>query len=183
MIVSNFLVTGAPGIGKTTLIRRISQDLVCYDPAGFYTQELREDGVRVGFELVGLTGEKGLLSHADLRSPHRVGKYYVDVKGFEVFLDSLRLGDRERRLVVIDEIGRMECLSSKFTSLVHDLLAGEKVVVATVALKGADFIDEVKRRPDMLLFEITQGNRDFLGGRIIREIKPVLRAVRRDDYA
>ena len=50
----NVLLTGFPGCGKTTVVRRGIQRLRDLQLAGFYTQELREAGRRVGFEAVGL---------------------------------------------------------------------------------------------------------------------------------
>ena len=85
----NLLVTGLPGVGKTTLIKRISEELKHLHPIGFYTSEIREGGIRKGFELISLDGRKRLLSHVDIKSSHRVGKYKVDVTGFERFLNGI----------------------------------------------------------------------------------------------
>jgi len=88
-IKKNILITGLPGVGKTTLIKKLSEELKHLHPAGFYTEEIREEGQRKGFELISLDGKRGLLSHKDIKSPYRVGQYKVDIEGFENFLDSL----------------------------------------------------------------------------------------------
>ena len=62
-IKKNFLITGLPGVGKTTLIKKLSEKLKHLHPAGFYTEEIREAGQRKGFELISLDGKRGLLSH------------------------------------------------------------------------------------------------------------------------
>ena len=90
-----------------------------------------------------LEGKRSVLSHVNVKSRCRVGKYGVDVKSFEAFLESLHLKARVGSLIVMDEIGKMECLSDAFVSLVRELLDGAGVVVATVALKGPDVISEV----------------------------------------
>jgi len=82
-IKKNLLITGLPGVGKTTLIKKLSEALKGFHPIGFYTEEIREEGVRGGFELIDLDGRRGLLSHRDIRSPYKVGQYRVDIKGFE----------------------------------------------------------------------------------------------------
>ena len=170
----NIFITGPPGIGKTTLIKRLFEELKDYRPVGFYTEEIREGGVRKGFSLITLDGERGLLSHVGIKSPYRVGRYGVDVKSFEDFLDPISFADPERKLIVIDEIGKMECFSQKFRNLLKDILDSEKVLIVTVALKGGGFIDEVKKRDDVKLFTMTQGNRDALVSEILKESKPLL---------
>jgi nucleoside-triphosphatase len=168
----NILITGLPGVGKTTLIRKLVEELNQFRPVGFYTEEIREEGTRKGFELISLDGRKGLLSHTDTQSPHRVGKYKVDVKGFQAFLGSIPFLNRSTRLIVIDEIGKMECFSDQFKNLLKEILDSEKWVVATIALKGSAFIEEVKRRHDIALFEITKSNRNLLLSDILREAIP-----------
>jgi nucleoside-triphosphatase len=168
----NILITGLPGVGKTTLIKNIAEALKGLRPVGFYTAEIREGGRRKGFELISLDGSrKGLLSDAAIQSPHRVGKYRVDVKGFEVFLGSIPLLNPSTRVVIIDEIGKMECFSEQFKECLIDCLNSEKWVLATIALKGSEFIEEVKRRHDVTLFELTQRNRNSLLPNILSELQ------------
>ncbi len=170
----NIFITGLPGIGKTTLIKKIAEELRAFHPVGFYTTEIRETGVRKGFELVSLDGRSGILSHTDIESPYRVGKYMVDLKGFEYFLDSTAFLDPSTTVTIIDEIGKMECLSPKFKKLIKAILNSEKLVLATIALKGSGFIEEIKRRQDIKLFEMTQDNRYSLLLEILKEAKTIL---------
>ena len=163
----NILLTGLPGVGKTTLIKKLSDELFALHPVGFYTEEIREGGVRKGFDLVSLDGRRGLLSHVEIESPYRVGRYRIDVKGFEDFLDSITFFAPETSLIIIDEIGKMECLSPKFRRLIKEILESQKMFVATVALKGGGFIEDIKKRDDIRLFEITQKNRDSLVSEIL----------------
>jgi nucleoside-triphosphatase len=167
----NILITGPPGIGKTTIMKKLVQMLKDSGPTGFYTAEIREGGVRHGFELVGLNGGRVILSHIDIKSPHHVGRYGVDIKGFEIFLEALALAYPNVTLVMIDEIGKMECLSQRFKTVVGTVLDSEKAMIATIALKGPGFIAEVKGREDTILFEMTQENRDTLAEEILRYVK------------
>ncbi len=167
----NILLTGLPGVGKTTLIRRLSDELKNLHPAGFYTEEIREESVRKGFELISLDGKKGLLSHVEIKSPYRVGKYKVDVKGFEGFLDSIAFFAPGTKLIIIDEIGKMECLSPEFKRLIKEILDSEKMIIATIAFKGSGLIEEIKKRNDVRLFEITEKNRDSLLSEILSYLK------------
>ena len=158
----NLLITGLPGVGKTTLIKTLSEALKSYHPVGFYTEEIREGGVRKGFELMSLEGKRGLLSHKKISSSYKVGQYKVDIKGFEDFLGSISFLAPFTRLIIIDEIGKMECLSLRFQKLLKEILDSEKWMIATIALKGSGLIAEVRERKDVKLFEITTKNRDSL---------------------
>jgi len=170
LIKKNLLVTGLPGVGKTTLIKKLSEALKDFHPVGFYTEEIREEEKRKGFKLISLEGKRGLLSHKEIRSPYKVGQYNVDIKSFEEFLDSISFFNPLTHLIIIDEIGKMECLSEPFKKLLKEILDSEKWVIATIALKGSGLIAEVKERKDVKLFEITKGNRESLFLEILKEV-------------
>ena len=166
----NILITGLPGVGKTTLIKKLYEELKPLRPVGFYTAEIRQEGVRKGFELISLDGTRGLLSHQDHHGPYRVGRYGVDIKGFEDFLDSISFIHPSNSLIIIDEIGKMECLSEKFKKLLIEILDSDKWLIATIALKGGGLIAEVKERKDVRLFTMTKNNRGSLLSDILGEI-------------
>ena len=161
---SNILITGPPAIGKTTLVKRLFDRLTDFQPAGFYTEEIRRKGQRSGFLLKSPEGIEegieGILSHVDIQSPYRVSKYGVDVHGFEELLDKIKLDSPKTGLVIIDEIGKMECYSNKFVQIMNSLLDSRLPVIATIALKGGGFIADVRRRADIEWYELTRSNRN-----------------------
>ncbi len=169
----NILITGLPGSGKTTLLLKVAKELKPLHPAGFFTSEIREANIRKGFELRSLNGRDGLLAHVDITTPYRVGKYKVDVKRFEAFLEVIPLLERSVSLIIIDEIGKMECFSDLFRHLVIQLLDSDKVVLATIAAKGDGFIERIKRRDDVLLVELVENRRETLVEEVAREIKEI----------
>jgi nucleoside-triphosphatase len=143
--------------------------------AGFYTEEIRQEGVRKGFRWVRLDRESGILSHVDIRGPAKVGKYGVDIAGFEKnVVPVLDPGQAGVQLFVIDEIGRMECYSDKFVTAVRWLFKSDKSVLATVAQKGGGLISEVKTYARPRLLNLTRHNRDETIAEII-QILPFLR--------
>ena len=179
MTKKNVLITGLPGTGKTTLVKKLAGEFKDLNPGGFYTAEIRERGARGGFELVGLDGTRRILSHVNIKGRDRVGKYGVDVKGFDEYLGALALSDPNVKLIIIDEIGKMECLSRQFIDLMQDVLDSGKPLIATIAQKAGGFIAEVKKRGDVKLLEVTQANRDSLAESISEYMQEVLRAAER----
>jgi nucleoside-triphosphatase len=166
----NLLITGEPGIGKTTLIMKLAGELNALNPVGFYTGEIRVDGTRKGFQLISLDGRRGTLAHVDCRSRLVVGKYRVNVRAFEQFLVTLNLTASDGRPVIIDEIGKMECLSRRFRGIVEALLSQDRIVIATVAQNGTGLIENVKQREDVVLFEMMRRNREEMLGKVLRRI-------------
>jgi nucleoside-triphosphatase len=156
------LVTGAPGSGKTTLFRRLVDELQHLNPVGFYTVEIRKGGTRRGFSLKGLDGRSGVLAHVEFRTGFRVGKYGVDVNGFEDFLSGIPMIDPQTGPVMIDEIGKMECLSDRFTEIIKDVLGSEKQLIATIAQKGGGLIADLKKRSDAQVFTLARENQNIL---------------------
>lgn len=173
---SRRLITGLPGAGKTTVIRALARQLAEFEPAGFYTEEIRDErGIREGFRLITFCGRRLVLSHVRRPGP-RVSRYGVDVEGFERLLEELDLLQSPAPLIIIDEIGKMECLSRRFIDEVTLLLDGPKTLVATIALKGEGFIQRVKRRSDCRLVTVTRENRDRLPDELANELQSRLRS-------
>ena len=169
--MKNILVTGLPGAGKTTLIKRLCIIFKEFNPVGFVTNEISEEGNRTGFEAVNLYGDNRTFAHTKLKSKVSVGKYKVDIKGFDDFLDKTFSREKKTGLYFIDEIGKIECESRKFLRLVPELLNSGRPVIATIADKGAGLITDIKKREDIRIFEVTEQNRDLR----LKELTMVIR--------
>ena len=168
---AKILLTGLPGCGKTTAIKTIVANCSCAKVAGFYTQEIRQNGVRKGFQWKRLDGAVGTLAHVDIKGRFKVGKYGVDVDSYEKLV--VPIVDVERtdaELFVFDEIGKMECFSEKFIAAVRRLFASDKSVLATVARKGTGLIRDVKNYPGVKLFNLTKENREKVISDISQEL-------------
>jgi nucleoside-triphosphatase len=164
--MTHILITGSPGVGKTTCIKKIARSMESRHIVGFYTEELREHGTRVGFELVGLDGQEKVLAHVGISSRYRVGKYQVDISGFEEYLSSMPDPEKDS-VVIIDEIGKMECLSPIFRDMITRILGFDGILIATIAQKGDPFIEAIKKREDVTLLTLTRENRNNIPDRVI----------------
>lgn len=184
------LLTGWPGIGKSTASRKVvelcQQRGACVE--GFLTEEIRKPGVgRVGFRLVGLGSAEGqsaplACTGLDAGSGPRVGKYTVCLSEFEALaipvLDralaatQFARGHSEKPLVfVIDEIGKMELFSQDFVIRMRELMRRRPVpLLITVAVGGGGFIAEAKRMHGFELMEISTESRDAAPDQIVAKL-------------
>ena len=155
----NLLLTGPPGVGKTTVLAAVARQLSGRKLGGFLTEEIRADRQRLCFVLVPFRGERRTMAHCDSSSRHRVGRYGVDVEMIDEVAE-LVLGPRaDAELFLIDEIGKMECFSRAFVEAIGRLLDDPRPLVVTVARQGPGLISEVKQRSDVELWQVTIGNR------------------------
>jgi len=170
-VKKNILITGPPGVGKTSAIVSIVKTLRD-GVGGFYTDEIREGGERKGFGISSLDGENGVLAHVNLEGHHKVGKYVVNVPDLdEVGVSAIRRAIKHGKIVVADEIGRMELFSPAFRSAIVEALDSRCPVAATIMSKEEPFCDLIKRRADVQIVLMTKGNRD----RIPEEVVDLLR--------
>ncbi len=162
------LLTGPPGIGKTTAMRRVAEGLSGRRLGGFTTEEIREKGQRVGFGLESFDGTRSVLAHLGIASPHRVSRYGVDLAALDRFVDSTLDPAARPDVFLVDEIGRMECLSPRFVTAIERIFDGEIPMVATIAERGVGLIERVKRRPDAVLWTMTRASRNEIPRRVLR---------------
>lgn len=151
----NIFVTGPPGCGKTTLIKEIIGELNL-NAGGFHTEEIRNTG-RKGFRICSLNGESGVLASVNFKSAYKVGKYGVNMDDLEkIGVNSILTALKENKIVVIDEIGRMELLSRNFREAVDKVINSRNNVLGTVKLKPCPFTDRIRNRPDTKTFYLSR---------------------------
>ncbi len=166
-----YLLTGMPGTGKTSIIRQALAQCNC-NAGGFYTMEVRNVGVREGFQIVTLDGKQEMLAHITIDSPFRVGKYGVDVNVLDTTgVDAIRNAIEKNDLIVIDEIGKMELFSSKFIQAVADALNSNKKVLGTITLKPHPLADSIKQNRSIRVAELTRYNQRQVLSEILAWLK------------
>ena len=197
--VRHVFLTGFPGVGKTTTMLKAIDELGkaadALPPCGFYTAEIRDvDGKRCGFDVVTFPSGQSDARRAPLarlvagdgvgsaRPRHRVGRYAVDVKALETTAcPALRHGDvisegqkttRRRRFVALDEIGKMECLSSEFERAAWEVIESpETMVLGTIPVHRQSLANSVAARPDVAVVRVTTTNRDALRAALVDAMK------------
>ncbi len=174
MSVSNILLTGQPGSGKTTVLQQVLEN-AGFSAGGFLTTEIRRGNQRVGFTLDTLDNQRGILAHIDLPDGPRVGKYRVDISGLEkVGVAGIKYALQNCEVVVIDEIGKMELLSELFQSVVETALSAPKPVLGTIIQGKHPVADEIKNRQDVSVFTVNEETRSYLAVEIQLQLKRIL---------
>ena len=170
----NYLLTGHPGVGKTTIIKKLIEKLKL--PAGgFYTEEIREDNMRTGFAIVTLSGLKGVLAHRNFKSRYKVGNYGVGVYTLDrIGVKEIQMCLVEKKAIVIDEIGKMELLSPQFQEAVKKALDADNLVLGTITLARHPFAEKVRARDDVKIYEVTRENQDQVLKTLTKELKKAL---------
>jgi nucleoside-triphosphatase len=138
--------------------------------SGFFTREIRESGRRTGFKIITLDGKEGALAHERIKSKVWVGKYGVNLKDLDEIAAPSIIPSKPDQVIVIDEIGRMECFSALFRETLLQALGSPNKVIGSIALKGDEFIQAVKNRPDVELFHVSEQNRDRLAASLVEII-------------
>jgi len=160
-----FLI-GPPGVGKTTVIQKTLKKL-SLSATGFYTSEERQGGQRVGFSITTLDGKKGILAHVKAKGRLKVGKYTVNLEDIERVAVPAMTPRSASELIVIDEVGKMECFSEAFREALITALNARNPVLGTIAARGTEFIESVKNRPDVSILEVSPSNREELPEKLV----------------
>ncbi|KAG8305109.1 hypothetical protein J6590_076982 [Homalodisca vitripennis] len=171
-----FLLTGPPGCGKTTLVEKVCGSLkkLNIPVYGFYTEELRVRGRRQGFDVVTLDGQQAVL--ARILEPgvrHNgpiVGQYAVNIPSFEQAVLPL-LAKSETGVGIIDEIGKMELFSKDFSNKVKQIFCENRVLLVTIPVRPLPYVDRLKsEHPSAVVIEVNGNNRDTLEPQLTKMI-------------
>lgn len=177
------LITGNPGVGKTTVLLKTADMLRTrgFTVGGMLSREVRSSGTRVGFEVLDLyTGKTGWLAHTKQKHGPQVGKYHVNFPDLDgVGTEAIEKANKECDIVAVDEVGPMELFSEKFKLAVKDAVDGRKPVIATIHWRTEDqVLKEIRTRQDAEIFVVTWENRDSLPPAIASKAVEYIVAIR-----
>lgn len=159
------LITGSPGSGKSTLVRRLIDGLPGTRFAGLSTPEVRRRGVRTGFKMVDLaSGDEAVLASISGKGP-AVSKYRVDIEAVDAMVEKIEESLDRADYVFIDEVGKMELFSKKFEAFVEHVFSLDKPVVAVV---HRTLVPRYRRKG--LLFTVTRETFDEVLRAILGEL-------------
>jgi len=169
------LLTGQPGVGKTSVLLRVVDALKTkgYDVRGMISREFREQGTRVGFEIIDLrTGQKGWLAHVRQSSGPQVGKYRVNLNDLKnIGVNSILNAIKNADVIIVDEIGPMELFSQEFRDAVLQAVNSSKPLLGTIHFRAQNpIINAIKTRSDAEILEITIENRENMHNIIINKL-------------
>ena len=162
-----YFLSGEPGTGKTTIIKEVLSK-ANQSAGGFYTEEIRSQGVRQGFQIITIDGKNAVLAHISIRSLHQVSKYGVDKDSMDkVAVPAVRQAIQSKDIIVIDEIGKMEMFSASFKDAVIEALESKKKVLGTIMLASHPWADKIKERPEVEVIKVSRLNRDEVIKRVL----------------
>jgi nucleoside-triphosphatase len=113
------------------------------------------------------------LAHRKIRSRFRVGPYGVNLHDMDQIAVPSMLPSAPGEIVIVDEIGKMECFSSLFKKTLIEVLDSEYQLIGSIAIKGSSFIQNIKKRTDVLLISISESDRDFALELLLERIKRI----------
>jgi len=173
-------ITGAPGVGKTTVLLRTVEALknMGFRVGGMISREVREGGTRVGFQILDFeTERRGWLAHVKQQEGPQVSKYRVNLRDLDaVGANSIRNAVEKAQIVVIDEIGPMELFSPAFKEAVVQAINSNKPVLGVIHHRARDpLIDSVRTRDDAQIIEVTYENRGHVHNLLINKVNQFLK--------
>ena len=169
-------ISGLPTAGKTSALLKVIEMLEADGKkvGGMITEPIVRRNRREGFYVIDwATKVKRVLASKDIESKTMVGKFGVDVTVLdEVGVAAIRSATTNADVIVIDEIGKMEAESATFVEAVKEALDADKPLILTLHKKSRNpLLQDIRRRDDVRILEVTQVNRNLLPYKIAKLMK------------
>jgi len=173
---NNIVLTGPPKSGKSTLLNKVISSY--QNKVGLVTNEIREQGARIGFCVETSAGAKSVIASVNFSTNFQVSKYFVNLENLDIILPEIAKFN-SADLLFLDEIGQMQLPSEKFRQLAIDYFDSPNIVLATLSkVFNDDFANNVRGRKDVIIIEISEENRNAMESYIRALIGKILKARR-----
>lgn len=166
--MKNVFITGEKGIGKSTLLKKVLEDVDC--SIGGFIQEKVFTEKTTCFNVISLY---------NLKDSYNIGVYdkerevlYSNKNIFNFISESVllkSLGSRD--LIILDELGFMEEKAPLFKDTVIKILNSDTPVLGVLKESSTNFIQQIKTREDVQVIRINKYNRNFMKDTILEILK------------
>ncbi|MDO4540997.1 MAG: nucleoside-triphosphatase [Syntrophomonadaceae bacterium] len=166
------LIVGARGVGKSTMIRRVLQE-IDRPVFGFETckEEDLADEVHGSPVYIYEAGQPHLQTQENLVGHCRDHHSQPDKAAFDRFAPKLSVPVDAGSIIVLDELGFMESGAETFCAAVMSLLDGPIPVIAAVKDKDTPFLMAVRAHHNCRCFFIDEENRDELYSAVVEFVQ------------
>ena len=167
---NNVIITGAPGIGKTTLIKHLIRDLTPVIIRGFYKEAILENDVVKGYRMITARFDEQIIAHIYFEGPEKFENFGINIDGLNKLVERELNISNGAELFIVDEIGRMECLSHSFCHSIQKILDSNIPMIASVGQILTSELKAIKSRKDISVIQVTQKNRETLWKNILLKV-------------
>lgn len=169
-------LTGVPRSGKTETVKKLIESLKKegYTIGGVIMENIVQKNQIVGIELVNVaTGEKVKIIGPEFESKQKYEGMGINIEGIEtVGVRAIEQALESADIIVIDEIGKFDFESPKFKEIVKKALDSRKIMIITLHKKSrAVLLQDIRRRDDIRILEVTSLNRGLMPLKIMNYIK------------
>ncbi len=170
-MITNYLITGRKGIGKSFLAQRVlkalQEDYVGYQTLPYYiNEEIR------GHYFHSLIPLEEIENDLPFTIRHKknsciYNKEVFDIIGIPCLTKSLL---SSKKIVLLDELGVAESENWNYINRVEELLNSSKIVIAILKKVDSAFISKIKNRTDITLIDLDDTAQEIAFKELVEKI-------------
>jgi len=179
MIKNNIFLTGSIGIGKSTIIRKVINQLSLH-VCGFSVDREGKKNNWNAFYLVeassfnnGDRSKKSKYNRFAFRNDYSKN-WEINIQVFNEIGVKLLTNIDNADIVIMDELGRFELTAYRFQQKVYEVLNSDKPVLGVIKDESNPFLDDIRNRKDVQIFRVTLGNREEVYKEVLSLIKQII---------